>query len=132
MSDLPPQYDIINELGAYAQLPWDIQAQLLELPGYSLPPSAKAKAEDAMIKHLEKADTQKSLMEEAKALRDNAIKVDEAFERVRKGLGNVDANDYKDKDGNPIPKFQSTWDGYQKVSSAISQCHLAGINWEYT
>ena len=120
MTDLPPDYDTIRDLGVFDQLPWDIQAELLDLPTYSLSPSAKARADDAMIKHLEKGDTRKSLMEEVKALRDNAVKVDEAFERVRKGLGEVDANDYKDKDGKLIPKFQSTWEGYQKVGSVIS------------
>ena len=52
------------------------------------------------------------------------VKVDQAFNRVKKGLGEVDAKGYKDKDGNLIPKLKSTWVGYQKVSSAISKCHL--------
>ena len=56
------------------------------------------------------------VMDEVKALGDNAVKVDEAFERVRVGLGKVDQNDYKDKNGNPVPKFQPTWVGYQKVA----------------
>ena len=120
MTNLPP-YDSIRESGVYDQLPPDVRTQLLHLTSYHLPPGAQATAEDAMIEHLDKSETRQSLMDEARALRDRAVKVDEAFERVRKGLRQVDAKNYKDKDGKPIQKFQSTWAGYQKVGSVISR-----------
>ena len=127
-----PHYDSIRELGAYDQLPSDVKAQLPQifgLPGYSLPPLAKVKAEDAMIEYPEKTDTPESLSEKLKVFGDNVVKVDQAFKRVKKGLGEVDAKDYKDNGGKLIPKLQSTWVGYQDVSSAISKYHLvAAIN----
>ena len=119
MTNLPPPYDSIRELGVYDQLPPDVRTQLLDLAGYHLPPWAQATAEDAMIEYLDKAETRQSLMDEARALRDRAVKVDEAFERVRKALRQVDAKNYKDKNDKSIPKFQSTWASYQKVSSVI-------------
>jgi hypothetical protein len=123
MSDLL-HYVSIRELGAYGQLPSDVKAQLppsqlFDLPGYSLLPSAKVKAEVAMIEYPEKADTPESLIEKLKVFGDNVVKVDQAFKRVKKGLGEVDAKDYKDNGGKLIPKLQSTWVGYQDVSSAI-------------
>jgi hypothetical protein len=111
---LPPPYDAIEVLGVYHQLPVDVKAQLLNLP--DLPPSAKAKAEAAMAEKVADPETGKNLLDEVKALGDSAVKVDNAFERVRLGLGQVDANNYKDKDGRPIPKLQPTWADYQKVS----------------
>lgn len=132
MSALRPLYDSIRELDTcdlQQLLRWSVQAQLLDFPGYSLQPSAMAEDGMTRIKYLEKADTREGLMEEAKSFRYCAAKVDAAFERVRKGLEKVDASDYKDKDGKPIQKLQPTWVGYQRVSLAISKCHLAAINW---
>src|SRR4051812_4886833 len=111
---LPPAYNSIKELGVYDQLPADVKNQLPNLA--ALPPTAKAKAEEAMAKEVAKPETQKTLMDEVKALGNSAVMVDEAFERVKVGLGKVDSNDYKDKNGKPIAKFQPTWIGYQKVS----------------
>ncbi|KAJ3567491.1 hypothetical protein NP233_g6331 [Leucocoprinus birnbaumii] len=56
----------------------------------------------------------KVLMDEIKALGDNAKKVDAAFERVRIGLGQIDAKEYIGKDGKPVRKFQGEWAEYQK------------------
>ena len=126
MSDLPP-YGSNRELGAYDQLPSDVKdqlPQLLGLPGCSLPPSAKVRAEE----HSEKAGTPESLMEKLKVFGDNVVMVDQAFERVKKGLGEVDAKNYKDSGGNIIPKLQSTWVGYQDVSSAIS--NMSFSSWD--
>ncbi|KIJ60872.1 hypothetical protein HYDPIDRAFT_43068 [Hydnomerulius pinastri MD-312] len=96
MSDLPPSYDSIKELGVFDQLPVDTKAQV------------------AIANEVSKSDTMDKLMDEVKALGDSVLKVDEAFERVRVNLGTVDKNDYKDKQGNPVPKFQPTWVAYQK------------------
>ncbi|KAF9226019.1 hypothetical protein BS17DRAFT_867367 [Gyrodon lividus] len=112
MSDLPPAYDSIKELGVFDQLPADVKNQLNSLP--SIHAQAQAKAQEAITDEVAKSDTTDKLMEEVKALGDSVLKVDEAFERVRVNLGVVDNNDYKDKDGNPIPKFQPTWVDYQK------------------
>ena len=120
MSNFPPPYDSVRNLGVYDQLAPDVRTQLLGLTSYHLPSWAQATAEGAMIEPLDKAETRQNLMDEARALRDRAVKVDRAFERVRKGLRQVDAKNYNDKNGKPIPKFQSTWAGYQKVSSVIS------------
>lgn len=114
MSDLPPAYDYITmEPGFYDQLTPD------DLPSYLSPPDL-VKTGTAMTKYFEKHGIQKSLTDEVKALGDSVVKVDEAFERVRQELKKIDTNDYKDKDGKPIPKFQSTWVDFQTVSPTIS------------
>lgn len=98
----PPSYDsIATEL--CNQLPADVKAW------------AQTKAFGTMIR-----TRPPSLMDEVMALRDSAIKIDQAFERVSRGLGQIDAKDYKDKNDKPIQKFQLTWVDYQTVSSAIS------------
>ncbi|KIK78496.1 hypothetical protein PAXRUDRAFT_323557 [Paxillus rubicundulus Ve08.2h10] len=112
MSDLPPAYDSIKELGVYDQLPVDVKNQLNSLP--SIHPQAQAKAQEAIADEVSKSETTDKLMDEVKALGNSALKVDEAFERVRVNLGMVDENDYKDSQGNPVPKFQPTWVDYQK------------------
>jgi hypothetical protein len=117
-TDLPPAYDSIKELGVYDSLPNDVKANLPSLVG--LPQSVQEKAQAAMTAEAEKDETKTLLLEEVEALADSAVKVDEAFERVRIGLGTVDKNDYKDKKGNPVPKFQPTWVEYQKVITSIS------------
>ncbi|PPR02764.1 hypothetical protein CVT24_002252 [Panaeolus cyanescens] len=109
---LPPAYDSIKELGVYDTLPSDIKSSLPNL--VNLPKSVQEKAQAAMADEVTKPSTQQSLMDEVKALGDSVIVVDEAFERVKIGLGKVDQNDYKDKNGNPVPKYQPTWIGYQK------------------
>jgi len=112
MSDLPPAYDSIKELGVYDQLPVDVKNQLNSLT--SIHPAAQTKAQEAIADEVSKSETTDKLMDEVKALGDSVLKVDEAFERVRINLGTVDSNDYKDSQGNPIPKFQPTWVDYQK------------------
>ena len=112
-TDLPPAYDSIKELGVYDTLPSDVKAELPNL--VNLPPSVQEKGLAAMANEAAKPETKVNLMEEVQALADGAVKVDEAFERVRVGLGQVDSNNYKDKQGNPVPKFQPTWVGYQKA-----------------
>ncbi|KAJ3567490.1 hypothetical protein NP233_g6330 [Leucocoprinus birnbaumii] len=56
----------------------------------------------------------KVFTDEIKVLGDNTKKADEAFERVRVGLGGIDAKKYIGKDGKPIRKFQGEWAEYQK------------------
>jgi hypothetical protein len=114
---LPPQYEPIKELGVFDQLPADVQKQLTDMSTKNLTAAVKAKAEKAMADELAKPETQDKLMAEVRALGDSVVKCDEAFERVRVGLGKVDSNNYKDKNGRPIPKFQPRWVGYQKVCS---------------
>lgn len=129
MTNLPP-HDSIREFVVHDRLRPDVRTQLLDLESssYHLPSWGQATAEDMMIEHLDNADTRQSLVDEVRALRHRAAKVDEAFERVRKGLRRleVDAKIHKDKehDGKPIPKFESTWAGYQKVSSVFSRWPL--------
>jgi len=110
---LPPAYDTIKELGVYDQLPSDVKSQMVSLA--SLPPSVQKKAQEAMTAEVSKDETTDKLMAEVTALGDSVVKVDEAFERVKIGLGKVDANNYKDKNGKPVAKFQPTWIGFQKV-----------------
>jgi hypothetical protein len=86
---------------------------------FEQPPSYDSIATE-LCNQLPAAQTKASLMNEVMALRDSAIKIDQAFERVSQGLGQIDAKDYKDKNDKPIQKFQLTWVDYQTVSSAIS------------
>ena len=91
------------------------QAQLNQFLANGVPDTVKEKAQAAMADELSKLETAQSLLDEVRALGDSAIKIDQAFERVKIDLGAVDQNNYKDKSGNPIPKLQPTWIGYQQV-----------------
>ncbi|KIJ46159.1 hypothetical protein M422DRAFT_250194 [Sphaerobolus stellatus SS14] len=111
---LPPAYDSIKELGVYDTLPADIKNQLPNLVG--LPESVQLKALEAMQEEAGKDEIKNELLEEIKQLAGAAKNVDEAFERVRVGLGQVDNNNYTDSNGKPIGKFQPTWTGYQNAN----------------
>lgn len=95
------------------------QAELNAFLAKGVPPSVVEKAQTAMADEVAKPETAKALIDEVKALGDSAIKIDQAFERVRIDLGKVDNNNYKDKDGKPIPKMQPTWVGFQKVHTRL-------------
>jgi len=73
---------------------------------------SQKKAEDAMAAEFAKPETSKKLLEEVKALGDAALKVDQTFVKVSSQLGEVDKNEYKDKNGKPIPKLKPQWDGF--------------------
>lgn len=111
---LPPAYDSIKELGVYDDLPSDVKAQIGKL-AQGIPLAAQAKAQAAMAAEASKPETVDKLMSEVRLLGDSVARVDDEFERVRVGLGKVDQNSYKDKNGNPIAKFQPSWVEYQKV-----------------
>ncbi|KAF8601209.1 hypothetical protein BDV93DRAFT_524930 [Ceratobasidium sp. AG-I] len=72
------------------------------------------KAEDAMATEFAKPETNKKLLEEVRALGDAAIKVDQTFSKVSSQLADVDNNNYKDKNGKPIPKLKPQWDGFHE------------------
>lgn len=81
-----------------------------------LTPDSQKKAEDAMAAEFAKPETNKKLLEEVKALGDAAIKVDQTFSKVSNELKDVDDNNYKDKNGKPVPKLKPQWDGFHEVS----------------
>ncbi|KAH8078429.1 hypothetical protein BXZ70DRAFT_961750 [Cristinia sonorae] len=114
---LPPQYDVIRELGVYDQLPIEVQSSLKGL--VLLPPSVRDVAHQAISEEVAKPDTQDKLLKEVNDLNDSVIKVDQAFERVRVGLGQVDNNNYTDPNGLLVPKFQPTWVGFQKKWTSL-------------
>jgi hypothetical protein len=58
--------------------------------------------------------TNDKLLLEVRALAGNVEKVDEAFERVRVGLAELDGRNYRDRNG-LIRKFEQTWVGFQKA-----------------
>jgi len=76
---------------------------------------SQKKAEDAMAAEFAKPETSKKLLEEVKALGDAALKVDQSFVKVSNQLADVDKNEYKDKNGKPIPKLKPQWDGFHKT-----------------
>jgi hypothetical protein len=76
-------------------------------------------AQDAIVAGLASPETKTKLMQEVGALADSALKVSEAFERIRVGLGRVDEQNYTGKDDKPVDKFQPTWISYQKVRVAL-------------
>ena len=98
MSTVPPSYDAA-------------MAQLKQLQDKGVSDAVKEKAQAAIADELAKPETAKNLLEEVKKLGDSAIKIDQAFERVKNDLGKVDQNNYKDKNGKPIAKLQPTWIG---------------------
>lgn len=94
-------------------------SQLKELQDNPLPDSVKNAAQAAMADEASKPETTDKLLEEVRGLSDSLIKIDQAFQRVKIDLGKVDANDYKDENGNPVPRFQPTWIGYQQRFTAL-------------
>lgn len=96
------------------------QAQLKAFTDAGVPDSVKATAHAAIAAELAKPETAQKLLEEVQALGDSAIKIDQAFERVKIDLGTVDNNNYKDKDGKPLAKLQPTWIGFQQVCSPFT------------
>ncbi|KAJ3552646.1 hypothetical protein NP233_g12832 [Leucocoprinus birnbaumii] len=102
----PSMILITRELSAYDSIPSNVKKSLDELTRFleDKLKTTQEKAEEAMAKEATKPKTYQPLMEEVEALGDSVVKVDEAFEQVRVGLGKVDNNNYKDKEGNPIPK----------------------------
>jgi len=93
--------------------------QLGELQSTPLPEEVKRTAQAAMAEEAAKPETMDKLMQEVQDLSDSLIKIDQAFERVRVQLGTVDNNNYKDENGNPVPKFQPRWVGYQQRFTAL-------------
>lgn len=93
----------------------EAQAQLNAFLAKGVQPSVAEKARIAMANELSKPETTQSLIDEVKALGNSAIEIDQAFERVRVDLGKVDQNNYKDKNGNPVPKMQPKWVRFQQV-----------------
>lgn len=89
-------------------------AQLTQLQSKPLPPSVQAVAQQAMAEKMADPQTATDLLTEVQGLSDSVIKIDAAFERVKQDLGKVDDNNYLDKNGQPIPKLQPTWIGYQQ------------------
>lgn len=78
----------------------------------------KAKLVAAMAAKLQEPETAGKLLAEVRALGDGARKVNDAFNRVYVDLGTVDNNNYKDKNGAPIPKFQPKWKTYHEVRAS--------------
>jgi hypothetical protein len=95
-------------------------AQLKEYTDKGVTQVVKDKAQAAIAEELAKPETAKTLLDEVRKLADSAIKIDQAFNRVKNDLGTVDQNNYKDKDGNPIAKLQPTWIGFQLVGLTIA------------
>ncbi|KAF8069982.1 hypothetical protein FPV67DRAFT_995495 [Lyophyllum atratum] len=93
--------------------------ELKKLQATPLPASVINTAQAAMAAEAEKPETAANLLDEVRALADSAVKVDQAFERVKIDLGKVDQNNYKDKDGKPVEKFQPKWIAYQKIFTTL-------------
>ncbi|PPR08017.1 hypothetical protein CVT24_011078 [Panaeolus cyanescens] len=96
MSDLPPAYDSIKELGVWDSIPDNIKATLPQLT--KLPASVQEKAQAAMLDEATKPETYQTLMDEVKALGDSVNVIDQTFETVRVGLKAIDDKHYTDKD----------------------------------
>ena len=105
MTTAPPTYE-------------QAQAQLNELLDKGVSDAIKEKAQAAIAEELAKPEMAENLLDEVKKLADSAIKIDQAFSRVKVDLGTVDQNNFKDKDGKPLPKLQPTWIGFQQVGSS--------------
>lgn len=67
---------------------------------------------------LTKPETSQNLLQAVKELGDAAIRVNQTFGKVSAGLDKVDQTNYKDNNGNPIPKLKPTWDEFHNVSSS--------------
>lgn len=70
----------------------------------------------AMTKQATDPATTEKMVQEIQDLFGRTIAMGESFERVKIELGRVDANGYKDQDGKPLERLQSTWIGFQNVS----------------
>ncbi|KAG8776465.1 hypothetical protein FRC12_000899 [Ceratobasidium sp. 428] len=75
-------------------------------------PDKAQKAEAAMATAFADPKTNQQLLTEVRALSDAAIKIDQKFVSVSGELKLVDDNNYKDKNGNPVPKLKPQWDGF--------------------
>ncbi|KAJ3565133.1 hypothetical protein NP233_g7829 [Leucocoprinus birnbaumii] len=95
----PPAYD-------------DVMQRLEELRKRGLTSEEKSKAYNAMSSKI--ISSQEEIAKGVRELADQAVKTDRTFETIQRGLATVDQNNYKDKNGKPIPKLQPTWVKYQK------------------
>ncbi|KAF8601207.1 hypothetical protein BDV93DRAFT_524928 [Ceratobasidium sp. AG-I] len=89
------------------------QQELQQLKKNGLTASKLNAAYAAMTERATDAATTEKMVKEIQDLFDSAMAMSKSFEHIKIELGNVDANEYKDKDGKPLEKLQPTWVGFQ-------------------